>query len=55
MLVAGERSPVLIELDPKYMDMIVKRWEDFAGGKAVLEGAGRLIDLEQRPTAAGSH
>ena len=46
MLVADERSPVLIELDPNYMDVIVKRWEDFTGGKAVLEGAGRLDALD---------
>ena len=35
MLVADERSPVLIELDPKYMDVIVKRWKEFTGGRAV--------------------
>lgn len=28
----------LMELDPKYCDVIVKRWEDFTGKKAVLEG-----------------
>lgn len=27
----------LMELDPKYCDVIVKRWEDFTGKKAVLE------------------
>jgi DNA modification methylase len=26
----------LMELDPKYCDVIVKRWEDFTGKKAVL-------------------
>ena len=26
----------LIELEPKYCDVIVKRWEDFTGKKAVL-------------------
>jgi len=26
-----------MELDPKYCDVIVKRWEDFTGKKAVLE------------------
>jgi DNA modification methylase len=25
------------ELDPKYCDVIVKRWEDFTGKKAILE------------------
>jgi len=30
------RSARLMELDPKYCDVIVKRWEDFTGKKAVL-------------------
>lgn len=29
----------LMELDPKYCDVIIKRWEDFTGKKAVLENA----------------
>jgi DNA modification methylase len=30
------RHARLMELDPKYCDVIVKRWEDFTGKKAVL-------------------
>jgi DNA modification methylase len=30
------RSSMMMELDPKYCDVIVKRWEDFTGKKAVL-------------------
>ena len=30
------RQARLVELDPKYVDVIVKRWEDFTGKKAVL-------------------
>jgi len=30
------RTAYLMELDPKYCDVIVKRWEDFTGKKAVL-------------------
>lgn len=30
------RSARLMELEPKYCDVIVKRWEDFTGKKAVL-------------------
>lgn len=31
------RHAYLMELDPKYCDVIVKRWEEFTGKKAVLE------------------
>jgi DNA modification methylase len=30
------RIAYLMELDPKYCDVIVKRWEEFTGKKAVL-------------------
>ena len=38
-LIAAEKigkSAFLMELDPKYCDVIVKRWEDFTGKKAIL-------------------
>jgi DNA modification methylase len=31
------RQARLMELDPRYCDVIVKRWEDFTGKKAILE------------------
>lgn len=33
------RTARLMELDPKYCDVIVKRWEDYTGKKAVLESS----------------
>ncbi len=33
------RQARLIELDPKYCDVIVKRWEEFTGKKAELASA----------------
>jgi DNA modification methylase len=30
------RKSRLMELDPKYCDVIVKRWEDFTGKQAIL-------------------
>ncbi len=34
------RTARLMELDPRYVDVIVKRWQDFTGKKAVLEATG---------------
>jgi hypothetical protein len=31
----------LLELDAGFCDVIVKRWQEFAGGTAVLDGDGR--------------
>lgn len=33
-----KRQARLIELDPIFCDVIVKRWEDFTGKSAVLAG-----------------
>ena len=33
-----------MELDPKYVDVIVKRWQDFTGKKAILESTGQTFD-----------
>jgi hypothetical protein len=30
-----------MELDPKYVDVIVQRWEQLSGKKATLEADGR--------------
>lgn len=35
------RRARLIELDPKYVDVIVKRWEEFTGKKATLADGGQ--------------
>jgi DNA modification methylase len=38
------RHARLIELDPRYVDVIVKRWQDYTGQKAVLEADGREFE-----------
>lgn len=46
-LIAAEKSgrvARLIELDPKYVDVIVRRWEEFTGKQATLEGDGRTFE-----------
>lgn len=32
----NKRNAYVMEFDPKYVDVIIKRWEDFTGRKAVL-------------------
>lgn len=34
----------LMELDPRYVDVIVKRWQDFTGKQATRESDGKLFD-----------
>jgi DNA modification methylase len=50
-LIAAERagrSARLMELDPRYVDVIVQRWQDYTGNKAVLDGADKTFsDMKQ--------
>ena len=39
-----ERTCYGVELDPKFVDVIVQRWQAFAQGEATLEGDGRTFD-----------
>ena len=46
-IIAGEmtgRHVYAIELSPAYVDVAVKRWQDFTGQAATLEGDGRTFD-----------
>jgi len=45
-IIAGEmtgRSVYAVELNPAYVDVAVKRWQDFTGQTATLEGDGRTF------------
>jgi len=35
----------MMELDPKYCDVIVRRWQEFTGRKAVLADGQRSFDV----------
>ncbi len=46
-LIAAEktgRQARLVELDPGYCDVIVKRWQEWTGKAAILDGDGRTFD-----------
>jgi DNA modification methylase len=34
----------MMELDPKYCDVIIKRWQDFTGKQAIHEASGKTFD-----------
>jgi len=33
-----------LEIEPRYVDVIVQRWQNFTGKQATLDGAGRTFD-----------
>jgi DNA modification methylase len=49
------RRARLLEIDPKYADCIVRRFQEYAGKTAVLDGDGRTFDAiaRERQEAAG--
>jgi DNA modification methylase len=39
-----DRKARIIEIDPQYVDVSVRRWQDYTGSKAFLDGDGRSFD-----------
>ena len=54
-LMAADRlgmSARIMELDPKFVDVIVRRWQDYTGKRAVLESTGQPFPDEAPAIAA---
>ena len=50
-----ERVCLGMEIDPKYVDVVVQRWQQLTGKQAVLDGDGRTfeeISAERKPAGA---
>jgi DNA modification methylase len=44
-----------LEIEPRYCDVIIQRWQHFTGKRATLDGDGRTFDevaAERLPKAA---
>jgi len=39
------RSCYMMELDPRFVDVIIKRWQEFTGKEAKLVGGGTFVDV----------
>lgn len=40
----ASRVALAVELEPVYVDVAVRRWQNFTGKQAVLDGDGRTFD-----------
>ena len=51
----GEINARLMELAPKYVDVIVRRWQEYTGKEATLDGDERTFDAvaDSRRAAGG--
>lgn len=48
------RNARVMELDPKFCDVAIQRWQDFTGQKAVHEATGRTFDELKAEREAGN-
>jgi DNA modification methylase len=49
------RQARLVELDPRYCDVIVRRWQAWTGEVAILEADGRSFDETAAKRSDASH
>lgn len=43
-----EQAVYLVELEPRYCDVIMRRWQEFSGKQAVLEADGNILEEAAR-------
>jgi DNA modification methylase len=48
------RKARLMEIDPRYADCILRRYQEYTGTRAILDGAGRTFDEIARERQGGS-
>lgn len=51
-LIGAEKNNIqsfIMELDPKYVDVIIQRWQDFTGKKAIHEKTNKTFDEMKAP------
>jgi DNA modification methylase len=39
-----DRKCCMMELDPKYVDTIIRRWQKYTGQQAILESSGKTFE-----------
>ncbi len=49
------RHAYLMEIDPLYCDVIAKRWQDYTGRHAMLEGGGTFQEVAVGRGAGDDH
>ena len=61
-LIAAERTgrrAYAMELEPRYVDVAIRRWQEHTGGQAILAGSGchfaAVAEDRSQPTEPASH
>jgi DNA modification methylase len=50
----SKRAARIMEIDPKYIDCIIRRWQDYTGKQAILDGDGRTFEQLGKERTGGA-